>query len=83
MHTVPEPPQLHIEQPPHDEAEAAQLDQLAELLAATDPLPDVRDLASAVRQLFSEPAYLVGCGSAHIWLHRTANPNPHRLALIR
>jgi len=74
-------PRLHIEQPPHDEAEAAQLAQLRELLANNDLLPDLRDFAPAVRQLFPEPAYLVGCGSAHIWLHRAADPN--RLALIR
>ncbi len=76
-----ETPRLLIEQPPHDEAEAAQLAQLRELLANTDPLPDLRDFAPAVRQLFPEPAYLVGCGSAHIWLHRAAGTN--RLALIR
>ena len=76
-----ETPRLHIEQPPHDEAEAAQLTQLRELLANTDPLPNLRDFAPAVRQLFPEPAYLVGCGSAHIWLHRAADAT--RLALIR
>jgi hypothetical protein len=76
-----EMPRLHIEQPPHDEAEAAQFTQLRELLANTDPLPDLRDFAPAVRRLFPEPAYLVGCGSAHIWLHRTADAT--RLALIR
>ncbi|HEX8429306.1 hypothetical protein [Hymenobacter sp.] len=81
MDTIIDPPQLLIEQQPHDEAEAALLVQLTELLAATDPLPDLRDLAPAVRQLFSEPAYLVGCGSAHIWLHRAGGPA--RLALIR
>lgn len=81
MDTTTEQPQLLIEQQPHDEAEAASLAQLAELLAATDPLPDLRDLAPAVRQLFPEPAYLVGCGSAHIWLHRAGSPA--RLALIR
>lgn len=81
MNTSPEPLHLLIEQPPHDEAEAATLAQLAELVATTDPLPDLRDLTPAVRQLFPEPAYLVGCGSAHIWLHRAADPQ--RLALIR
>ena len=74
-------PRLHIEQPPHDEVEAAQLFQLRELLANTDPLPDLRDFAPAVRQLFPEPAYRVGCGSTHIWLHRAADAA--RLALIR
>ena len=81
MDTTTEQPQLLIEQQPHDEAETASLAQLAELLAATDPLPDLRDLAPAVRQLFPEPAYLVGCGSAHIWLHRVGGIA--RLALIR
>ena len=76
-----DPPQLLIEQPPHDAAEAACLAQLTNLVATTNPLPDLRDLAPAVRQLFPEPAYLVGCGSAHIWLHRAADPQ--RLALIR
>ncbi|MFD1469394.1 hypothetical protein ACFQ48_14275 [Hymenobacter caeli] len=76
-----ETPRLHIEQPPHDEAEAAQLAQLRELLANTNPLPDLRDFAPAVRQLFPEPAYRVGCGSAHLWLHRAADAT--RLALIR
>ncbi len=77
-----DPFRLHIEQPPHDEAEAAGLSQLAQLLAAPDTQPaDVRDLAPAVRQLFPEPTYRVGCGSAHVWLHRTADPT--RLALIR
>jgi hypothetical protein len=75
-------PQLHIEQLPHDEAEAAQLARLPELLATASPFPDdLRDFAPQVRQLFPEPAYLVGCGSAHIWLHRAADPQ--RLALIR
>ena len=79
---TPDLPQLLIEQPPHDEAEAAQLARLTELLATTDPLPDdLRDLAPTVRQLFPAPAYLVGCGSAYIWLHRATDP--HRLALIR
>ena len=79
---TPDLPQLLIEQPPHDEAEAAQLARLTELLATTDPLPDdLRNMAPAVRQLFPEPAYLVGCGSSHIWLHRATDP--HRLALIR
>ena len=77
-----DPPQLLIEQPPHDEAEAALLAQLPEVLVAVGPLPDdLRDLAPAVRALFPAPAYLVGCGSAHIWLHRAADPQ--RLALIR
>ncbi|WP_035567330.1 hypothetical protein [Hymenobacter sp. IS2118] len=74
-------PQLSIEQPARDDAEAALLAQLTELLADTEPLPDLRDFAPQVRRLFPEPAYLVGCGSAHIWLHRAAEPQ--RLALIR
>jgi hypothetical protein len=79
-HTI-ELPQLTLEQPARDDAEAALLAQLAEFLTSADPLPDLRDLAPQVRQFFPEPAYLVGCGSAHIWLHRTADPQ--RLALIR
>jgi hypothetical protein len=79
---TPDQPQLLIEQPAHDEAEAALLAQLPEMLATAGPLPDdLRDLAPQVRQLFPAPAYLVGCGSSHIWLHRAADP--HRLALIR
>jgi hypothetical protein len=81
MNHTTELPQLTLEQPAHDDAEAALLAQLAELLTNTDPLPDLRDLAPQVRQLFPEPAYLVGCGNAHIWLHRAADSN--RLALIR
>ena len=82
MNHTTDPPQLHLEQPPHDEAEAALLAQLPEVLATVGPLPDdLRDLAPAVRQLFPAPTYLVGCGSSHIWLHRAADPN--RLALIR
>ncbi|MBW3127274.1 hypothetical protein [Hymenobacter profundi] len=76
-----ESPQLRIEQAPQDDTEAAQLAQLAHLLYTTDAPPDVRDLAPAVRELFPEPAYQVGCGSSHIWLHRTADHQ--RLALIR
>ena len=75
-----DPPQLLIEQPPHDAVEAACLAQLTNLVAITVPLPDLRDLAPAVRRLFPEPAYRVGCGGAHIWLAR-AN-DPQRLALI-
>ena len=81
MDTLTEPLKLLIEQPPHDEAEAATLAQLANLAATADPLPDLRDFAPQVRQLFPEPAYLVGCGSAHIWLHRAADLQ--RLAIIR
>ena len=82
MNHTTELPQLSLEQPAHDDTEAALLAQLAELLTTTDPLPeDLRDFAPAVRQLFPAPAYLVGCGSAHIWLHRAADPQ--RLALIR
>lgn len=81
---LPDPPvrpQLTVEQPPHNEAEAARLTQLAQLIEAADPLPDLRDLATAIQQLLPPPAYLTGCGGAHIWVHRAADP--HRLALIR
>jgi hypothetical protein len=73
-------PTLRQEQPAHDEGEAAQLTELAQLVATTAPLPDLRDLAHEVRRLFPEPSYSVGCGSSHIWLHRT--DDPHRLAFI-
>ncbi|AII50835.1 hypothetical protein [Hymenobacter sp. APR13] len=43
-------------------------------------MPDLRDLAPAVRALFPPPAYLVGCGGAHIWLHRAGEAQ--RLAII-
>ncbi|MGI4822622.1 MAG: hypothetical protein ACRYFV_15540 [Janthinobacterium lividum] len=79
-------PELRQEQPAHDEAEAARLTELAQLVATAASL---RDLAPAVRQLFPEPAYAVGCGGSHIWLHRTHDPHrlafildPHRLAFI-
>jgi len=78
MNHPTELPHLSLEQPPHDEAEAT---LLAQLLADTSPLLDVRDFAPQVRQLFPEPDYLVGCGSAHIWLRRATDPQ--RLALIR
>ena len=81
MNHPAELPQVSIEQPARDDAEAALLAQLSELLADAEPLPDLRDFAPQVRRLFPEPAYLVGCGSAHIWLHRAADPQ--RLALIR
>jgi hypothetical protein len=81
MNYPTELPQLSLEQPAQDNAEAALLARLAELLTDADPLPDLRDFAPQVRQLFPEPAYVVGCGSAHIWLHRAADP--HRLAIIR
>ena len=44
-------------------------------------LPNLRNFAPQVRQLFPEPGYIVGCGSAHLWLHRVVDPQ--RLALIR
>ncbi|WP_035558142.1 hypothetical protein [Hymenobacter sp. IS2118] len=81
MNTTAHMPQLSIEQPARDDAEAALLVRLAELLKDAYLLPDLRDVAPQIRQLFPEPAYLVGCGSSHIWLHRAADPN--RLALIR
>ena len=56
------------------------LAQLAALLATADPLPNLRNFAPQVRQLFPEPGYLVGYGGAHIWLAR-AN-DPQRLALV-
>ena len=63
-------PELRQELPAADVAEAARFTELAQLLATTAPLPDLRDLAPAVRQLFPEPTYQVGCGGSHIWLHR-------------
>ena len=63
-------PELRQEQTPNSPEEAARLLELAQLLATTAPLADVRDLAPAVRQLFPEPADEVRCGGSHIWLHR-------------
>ena len=80
MNHTPDLPEVVIEKLARDETEAAQLAQLTELLTTIDPLPDLRDFAPQVRQLFPEPAYLVGCGSSHIWLHRAAEPD--RLVLI-
>ena len=65
-----ETPELRQEQPAADAAEAARLTELAQLLATTAQLPDLRDLAPQVRELFPEPDYHVGCGGSHIWLHR-------------
>ena len=76
-----DPPQLLVELPARSKAEAALLRRLVRLLALAAPLPDVRDLAPAVRRLFPEPAYRVGCGSSHIWLHHAGDDN--RLAIIR
>ena len=76
----PQLPELVVHQPPADAAEAARLTQLAELVAASPPLADLRDLAPAVRDLFPLPDYEVGCGGAHVWLHRAAETQ--RLALI-
>ena len=73
-------PELRQELPAADAAEAARFAELAQLLTTTAPLPDLRDLAPAVRQLFPEPAYLVGCGGSHIWLHRAHEAQ--RLAFI-
>ncbi|WP_254244099.1 hypothetical protein [Hymenobacter sp. BRD128] len=42
-------PEFRQEQTAHDEAEAARLTQLAQLIATTAPLPDLRDLVPAVR----------------------------------
>lgn len=78
---IPDPPQLLIELPARNRAEATRLRRLARLLALASPVPDVRDLAPAVRRLFPEPAYLVGCGSSHIWLHHAGSA--HRLVIIR
>ena len=73
-------PELRQELPASTPEEATRLAELAQLLGTTTPLPDVRDLAPAVRRLFPEPAYLVGCGGSHIWLHRAHDAQ--RLACI-
>ncbi|MDU0369588.1 hypothetical protein ACFPAF_04210 [Hymenobacter endophyticus] len=80
MDSALEIPQLVVHQPARDETEAAQLTGLARLVEAAAPLPDLRDLAPAVRELFPPPTYLVGCGGAHIWLHRAGETQ--RLAFI-
>lgn len=81
MNHCTEMPQLILEQAACDEAETALLARLTELVTDAYLQPDLRDFAPQVRQLFPEPAYLVGCGSSHIWLHRASDPQ--RLALIR
>ena len=81
MDTTTDPPRLLIEQPPHNEAEADLLAQLTETLATAEPRPDLRDLAPDIRRFFPGPAYLVGCGGAHVWLHRVADSQC--LAIIR
>ena len=73
-------PELRQEQTPNTPEEAARLTELAQLLTLTAPLVDVRDLAPEVRRLFPEPAYQVGCGGSHIWLHRAEEGQ--RLACI-
>ncbi|GAB2874222.1 hypothetical protein [Hymenobacter ruber] len=73
-------PEFRQELTPNSPEEAARLVELAQLLATTAPLLDVRDLAPDVRRLFPEPAYQVGCGGSHVWLHRA--DEPQRLACI-
>lgn len=73
-------PQLVVHQPARDEAEAVRLTRLAQLVETAEPLPDLRDLAPAVRELFPPPGYEVGCGGAHVWLHR--RDETQRLAFI-
>jgi hypothetical protein len=73
-------PELRLELPASCPEEATRLTKLAQLVATTAPLPDVRDLVPAVRHLFPEPAYEVGCGGSHIWLHRA--DESQRLACI-
>jgi|GEM_PF-2102354 len=73
-------PELRQELTPNSPDEAARLTELAQLVITTAPLPDVPDLAPAVRKLFPEPAYQVGCGGSHIWLHRA--DEGQRLACI-
>ncbi|MBJ6107715.1 hypothetical protein JAO73_01745 [Hymenobacter sp. BT523] len=73
-------PELRQEQAPNSPEEAARLTELAQLVTTTAPLADVRDLAPDVRRLFPEPAYEVGCGGSHIWLHRA--DEGQRLACI-
>ncbi|WP_201978035.1 hypothetical protein [Hymenobacter rubidus] len=73
-------PELRQELPTSTPVETARFTELAQLLATTGPLADLRDLAPAVRQLFPEPAYEVGCGGSHIWLHRA--DEEQRLACI-
>ena len=73
-------PELRQELPAGTPEEAARLTELAQLLATTAPLADLRDLAPAVRQFFPEPAYEVGCGGSHIWLHRA--DEEQRLACV-
>ena len=72
--------ELRQELTPNSPDEAARLTELAQLVITTAPLPDVPDLAPAVRKLFPEPAYQVGCGGSHIWLHRA--DEGQRLACI-
>ena len=73
-------PELRQELTPNSPDEAARLTELAQLVTTTAPLPDVCDLAPTVRKLFPEPAYQVGCGGSHIWLHRA--DEGQRLACI-
>ena len=73
-------PELRQELTPNSPEEAARMTELAQLITTTAPLPDVRELALAVRLFFPEPAYEVGCGGSHIWLHRA--DEEQRLACI-
>ena len=73
-------PELRQEQAPHSPEEAARFTELARFLTTTAPLADLRDLAPEIRRLFPEPAYAVGCGGSHIWLHRAHDTQ--RLACI-
>lgn len=70
---------LAIELPPASAAEKRHLAQVRRYVLAHTHTPDLRELAGAVKKLLGS-AYEVGCGSAHIWVKRTGEPE--RLAII-
>jgi hypothetical protein len=74
-------PRFVLEQAPLDEAESVLLKHLAHIVDTAELLTDLRDLAPTIRKFFPEPAYLVGSGSSHIWIHR--RNDLQRLVCIR
>ena len=70
---------LVIELPPASATEKRHLAQVRRHVLAHTHTPDLRELVGAVKKLLG-CAYEVGCGSAHVWVKRTGEPE--RLAII-
>lgn len=75
----PQEPYLAIELAPRDQAEQACLHQVHAVVQAQRVTSDLRSLAAEVRRLLGA-GYLVGSGTAHIWVLREGESQ--RLAII-